>query len=68
MDRGGQVDGVYMDFEKDFDRVDLFILLKKKSALGIREVLYKIKYHVDGSRSNFIKQGSVLIWGESLVS
>lgn len=35
MDGGGQVDVVYTDFEKAFDRVDHAILLQKLEALGI---------------------------------
>lgn len=64
MDRGGQVDVVYTDFEKAFDRVDHFILLQKLFALGICGDLYRwIKSYITnrtqavkigGSRSNFI--------------
>lgn len=35
MENGGQVDVVYTDFEKAFDRVDHVILLRKLYALGI---------------------------------
>lgn len=35
MERGGQVDVIYTDFEKAFDRVDHVILLHKLQCLGI---------------------------------
>lgn len=35
MDKGGQVDVIYTDFEKAFDRVDHTILLNKIETLGI---------------------------------
>lgn len=37
----GQVDVVYTDFEKAFDRVDHFILLQKLQSLGIHEDLLR---------------------------
>lgn len=35
MENGGQVDVIYTDIEKAFDRVDYDILLRKLGALGI---------------------------------
>lgn len=41
MDDGKQVDVIYTDFEKAFDRVDHIILLHKLNALGIRGDLHR---------------------------
>ncbi|CAF4867365.1 unnamed protein product [Pieris macdunnoughi] len=76
MDEGEQIDAIYTDFEKAFDRVDHVILLHKLLALGIRGDLYRwIKSYVTnrrqavvmgGHRSTFINvtsgvpQGSIL--------
>ncbi|KAG7298081.1 hypothetical protein JYU34_018851 [Plutella xylostella] len=76
MSSHGQVDVVYTDFEKAFDRVDHVILLKKLQELGIHgDLLRWIRSYVTnrqqavvvgGCRSNFIHvpsgvpQGSLL--------
>lgn len=64
MDNGGQVDVIYTDFEKAFDRVDHYILLHKLERLGIHgDLLRWIKSYlsnrsqavvVGGYRSDFI--------------
>ena len=64
MDRGGQVDVIYTDFEKAFDRVDHVILLRKLQDLGIHgDLLRWIESYlsnrsqavvVGGYRSDFI--------------
>lgn len=64
MDHGGQVDVIYTDFEKAFDRVDHSILLNKLENLGIHgDLLRWIKSYlsnrsqatvVGGYRSDFI--------------
>lgn len=41
IDGGGQVDVVYTDFEKAFDRVDHAILLRKLYSLGIHGSLFR---------------------------
>lgn len=41
MDRGNQIDTVYTDYSKAFDRLDHNILLRKLSALGIHGDLYR---------------------------
>lgn len=41
MDSGGQVDAVYTDYSKAFDRIDHTILLAKLYAAGIRGDLYR---------------------------
>lgn len=64
MDEGYQVDVIYTDFEKAFDRVDHVILMKKLYALGIRGDLFRwMKSYVSnrkqsvrlgGSRSDYV--------------
>ncbi|CAG9124933.1 unnamed protein product [Plutella xylostella] len=64
MDHGGQVDVIYTDFEKAFDRVDHTILLHKLQILGIHgDLLRWIKSYLTnrsqavvlgGFRSNFV--------------
>lgn len=41
MENGGQIDVIYTDFEKAFDRVDHTILLNKLYSLGIRGDLFR---------------------------
>lgn len=76
MEKGGQVDVIYTDFEKAFDRVDHIILLRKLYELGIRGNLLRWMDSylrnrcqavvVGGYRSDFIlipsgvPQGSIL--------
>lgn len=76
MDGGSQVDVVYTDFEKAFDRVDHIILLRKLYELGIRGSLLRWMESyvrnrsqavvVGGFCSNFVEipsgvpQGSIL--------
>ncbi|PZC82315.1 hypothetical protein B5X24_HaOG210618 [Helicoverpa armigera] len=36
MDHGGQVDVIYTDYSKCFDRIDHSILLRKLEGIGIR--------------------------------
>lgn len=36
MDKGNQVDVIYTDYNKAFDRIDHFILLQKLNSMGIR--------------------------------
>lgn len=65
MDAGGQVDVIYTDFEKAFDRVDHIILLRKLNHLGIHgDLLRWIESYlknrsqavvIGGHKSNFIK-------------
>lgn len=64
IDSGGQIDVVYTDFEKAFDRVDHVILLKKLHLLGIHgDLLRWIKSYlhnrsqavvIGGYRSDYI--------------
>ncbi|CAG9120906.1 unnamed protein product [Plutella xylostella] len=70
MERGGQVDVIYTDFEKAFDRVDHAILLQKLQQLGIhgdllrwvksylsnrsQAVRYSVNTYLDGCRKNNI--------------
>ncbi|KAG7295266.1 hypothetical protein JYU34_022268 [Plutella xylostella] len=64
MDHGGQVDVIYTDFEKAFDRVDHTILLHKLRMLGIHgDLLRWVKSYLTnrsqavvlgGFRSNFV--------------
>lgn len=64
IDNGGQVDVIYTDFEKAFDRVDHVILLTKLFKLGIRgDLLRWVQSYltrrsqavvVGGYRSNFV--------------
>lgn len=75
-DRGGQVDVIYTDFEKAFDRVDHVILLNKLFRLGIRgDLLRWIKSYlsnrsqavvVGGYRSDFIEIPSGVPQGSHL--
>lgn len=76
MEGGGQVDVVYTDFEKAFDRVDHVILLKKLKCLGIHGDLFRwVKSYLSnrsqavvlgGHRSDYVSipsgvpQGSLL--------
>ena len=41
MERGKNVDVIYLDFAKAFDKVDFKILLKKLTNLGINGNIYK---------------------------
>ncbi|CAH2096742.1 unnamed protein product [Euphydryas editha] len=64
MERSGQIDVIYTDFEKAFDRVDHLILLSKLQQLGIHgDLLRWIKSYltnrsqavvVGGYRSNYV--------------
>ncbi|CAF4847625.1 unnamed protein product [Pieris macdunnoughi] len=74
MDEGEQIDAIYTDLEKAFDRVDHVILLHKLLALGIRGDIWIKSYVTNrrqavvtgGHRSTFINvtsgvpQGSIL--------
>lgn len=43
----GQVDVIYTDFEKDFNRVDHLILLEKLRLLGIQgDLLRCVKFYL----------------------
>lgn len=76
MENGGQVDVIYTDFEKAFDRVDHLILLHKLESLGIHgDLLRWIKSYLSkrsqavvlgGYRSNFISVPSGVPQGSHL--
>lgn len=76
MERGGQVDVVYTDFEKAFDRVDHVILLAKLERLGIHgDLLRWVKSYLSnrsqavvagGFRSDFINIPSGIPQGSHL--
>lgn len=76
MENGGQVDVVYTDFEKAFDRVDHVILLRKLYALGIHgDLLRWIKSYLSnrsqavvlgGFKSDFISIPSGVPQGSHL--
>lgn len=57
MEKGGQVDVVYTDFEKAFDRVDHIILLAKLQALGIRGNLFRWVQSYLSNRSQAVVLG-----------
>lgn len=75
-ENGGQVDVIYTDFEKAFDRVDHSILLSKLYRLGIRgDLLRWVKSYLfkrsqavvlGGFRSNFIEIPSGVPQGSHL--
>lgn len=58
MDKGSQVDVIYTDFEKAFDRVDHTILLHKLHCLGIRGNLYRWVCSYLSNRSQIVCLGS----------
>ncbi|XP_059045113.1 uncharacterized protein LOC131840914 [Achroia grisella] len=76
MDKGGQVDVIYTDFEKAFDRVDHLILLGKLQTLGIHgDLLRWIESYLNkrsqavvigGYRSDFIEIPSGIPQGSHL--
>lgn len=57
MENGGQVDVVYTDFEKAFDRVDHDILLEKLLALGIHGDLLRWVHSYLSNRSQAVIVG-----------
>lgn len=76
MENGGQVDVIYTDFEKAFDRVDHLILLQKLNALGIHgDLLRWVTSYlanrsqsvvIGGYKSNFINIPSGVPQGSHL--
>lgn len=75
MEGGGQVDVVYTDFEKAFDRVDHFILLAKLENIGIHVLLRWVKSYLTnrsqavvlgGFRSDFTSISSGVPQGSHL--
>lgn len=76
MEGGGQVDVIYTDFEKAFDRVDHIILLTKLETLGIHgDLLRWVKSYlsnrsqavvVGGFKSDYIKIPSGIPQGSHL--
>ncbi|KAJ0178985.1 hypothetical protein K1T71_005760 [Dendrolimus kikuchii] len=57
MENGGQVDVIYTDFEKAFDRVDHFILLHKLEYLGIQGDLLRWVESYLTNRSQIVVMG-----------
>ncbi|XP_041978634.1 odorant receptor 30a-like [Aricia agestis] len=57
MERGGQIDVIYTDFEKAFDRVDHLILLKKLQELGIHGDLLRWMESYLSNRSQAVVMG-----------
>lgn len=57
MECGGQVDVVYTDFEKAFDRVDHVILISKLGALGIQGDLLRWIESYLANRSQLVVMG-----------
>lgn len=58
MDEGAQVDAIYTDFEKAFDKVDHIILLHKLQALGIRGDLHRWFSSYVAKRRQFVVVGN----------
>lgn len=57
IDAGNQVDVVYLDFQKAFDRVDNDILLLKLGAMGFTPRLLKMFSNYLRERKQFVKYG-----------
>ena len=63
MEEGSDVDVIYLDFSKAFDKVDIGILLCKLRALGIREPLFGwIQDFLTGRRQRVTVNGHLSRW------
>ena len=77
LEQGGQIDSIYSDFEKAFDKVPHRRLISKLHAYGLRDSIirwikkflnarkYRVKVNLSSSRwcdvTSGIPQGSVLV-------
>lgn len=59
LDRGGQVDVVYTDFQKAFDQVDHYVLLTKLANIGFSATLCTLFKSYLECRQHFVKYSGV---------
>lgn len=55
LDNGGQVDTIYLDFQKAFDQIDLYVLLDKLQQYGITNELIALLTDYLFDRRQFVK-------------
>ena len=55
LDARGQVDAIYLDFQKAFDQIDLYVLLEKLRCFGFTEGLCELMSSYLFNRSQFVR-------------
>ncbi|CAG9120858.1 unnamed protein product, partial [Plutella xylostella] len=63
MDNNNQVDAVYTDYSKAFDRIDHVMLLKKLLSVGIRGDLFRwLKSYISNRTQSVVLNGYMSAW------